>query len=108
MRLINLIFVGLLAHAFSDYFLQTDYMAKLKNNSNYILFIHCACYTLGIYLCYLLFGFVIQFTGLLFVMSSHFLIDGLKIKLKNTIKESNLLAIDQALHLLVLLVVIKN
>ena len=70
MNLIKIIF----CHIVGDYLLQTDYMAKEKNNNLYILFVHCVCYCIPfIYI----FGFNYKIICLLIF---HMIIDWMKTK----------------------------
>jgi hypothetical protein len=36
----------ILAHLIGDYVMQTDFLAKVKGQNNFILFVHCAIWTL--------------------------------------------------------------
>lgn len=70
--IINIIEI-IICHIVGDYLLQTDYMAKEKNNNLYILFVHCVCYCIPfIYI----FGFNYKIISLLII---HMVIDWMKI-----------------------------
>lgn len=88
----EVILVLILCHAVGDYVLQSDYIAKNKSSSTYILLIHCALYIIP---------FAIVFNldyRLLILFVLHTVVDYLKIY-----KIINLLE-DQCTHYIVAII----
>lgn len=77
----------IMCHMIGDYVLQTDYMAREKANSPYVMIVHCVCYCVPFAVC---FGIDARLSFLFF---THFWIDYLKAKLK-----AISLSADQLLH----------
>jgi len=86
------LFILILCHFVGDYFLQTDYMAKMKGKDSYVLLAHCITYLLPFYL---MFGFN---WVLIVIFTSHFILDNLKARYNKTN-----IVIDQIGHYIVLL-----
>lgn len=113
------IFILLAAHCFGDYVFQNDYVARNKYNNFMILLAHCLIYSatclIGVALIDILFGFKIeelQYCLIMFMLvTSHCCIDIFKIHKENRIKDINeeenlrYLYIDQAAHVLVLILI---
>ena len=91
--------IVLLAHLLYDFHWQGEYIAKGKNNSLFLLFIHSLTWALII-------SFSLQYIGLLvvgnftFLLISHFVVDYYKTKNVYGIY------IDQTLHLITLITVV--
>lgn len=64
----------IVCHIVGDYLLQTDYMAREKNNNLYILFVHCVCYCLPFIYVY---GLTYK---TMWLFASHIFMDWMKIK----------------------------
>ena len=82
----NIVYI-IMAHAFGDYFLQTDYLAKNKATDLYILLIHCILYCVPFVF---IFGITWQLIPLFLL---HVLFDWLKASKKKTT-----LLVDQLVH----------
>ena len=83
------------AHFIGDYAMQSDWMAKNKGKSIYVMIAHCAIYTVVCAIPFEMFGACIPWVmGIIFI--THFFSDYLKC--------NNLygLAIDQTIHILIL------
>ena len=72
-RLITKMYILLCMHFLGDFILQTDFIARNKNISNYYMLIHCCLYALPFSL---YFGINWKLAILLFL---HFVIDTLKV-----------------------------
>ena len=97
-------FYLLLAHYLADFPLQGDFLANFKSKNNYLLMCHVIIYslTVGVFLDYL--GLYVTWKLILLIIS-HTFIDYWKCHYAS--KETALttsLYIDQALHLIVLLI----
>ena len=92
------IYVVLFSHALADYPLQGNFLAQGKNESKYLLLMHCLIYT-GVVVSTLavVFGFF-SHTFVLVLFVSHVLTDYAKTKKKITFIQ------DQIIHILVLLI----
>lgn len=49
MEFLWILLVTLTAHMVGDYLFQTEYLARNKGSSNYILLAHCVLYTFGVF-----------------------------------------------------------
>ena len=99
-----LFLVGL--HFIGDYVLQNDFLAKNKGDNEFLLAVHCYLWTSIICAGLLLLGkFTIASSVFLFI--GHFIIDRKKAKRKDKSKALTTdLYIDQALHLIQLIMVL--
>lgn len=95
----NLLIRLLLAHILSDFVLQTDKMVESKKWNSLYMLVH-----IGVVFCctLILSGGLLKLSIL--VAASHWLIDSVKVQVQsqNRLKQNVLFAIDQFLHLLVL------
>ena len=73
-ELLRVLLLVIFCHFAGDYLLQTDYMAKEKGNSKWVMAAHCFCYGLPFLIC---FGIRWQ---LFLILISHFIIDSGKCK----------------------------
>lgn len=107
-KAIELAIVILFAHMFSDYFLQTDYLAGNKGKDNYILLAHCILYGLGIGMIFGIFGIRLTAIDLALISAIHYPVDYLKARgvTPKLIGDKNALILDQVIHYITLLIFI--
>lgn len=118
-------FILLAAHAFGDFAFQSNYLAKYKAESKYLLFIHCIVYTTMCLCGYYLIGILLHaylhikmcifiYFGLI-ILISHFIIDYLKCAYRaylesryDDFKKADKYAfkLDQFIHLLILVIAV--
>jgi len=95
-----MILIALFAHALGDYPLQGNFLAQGKNDSKYLLLMHCIIYTgVVVLLFYAVFDFyALWFVALIFIphVSTDFA------KTKNLIS----FRVDQAIHIATLLLAV--
>lgn len=104
---INIILVFLIAHVLGDFYLQTDNIAKEKNEKYSSLFIHAAIYaviTIGLAL--LVSGTALLATSIVLSVL-HFIVDLIKryFDKKGKLSKSTLFFSDQVIHLILIVVV---
>lgn len=87
-----------------DFSFQTPFMSEYKSKSDYVLFVHCAIWGLGIWFALIPFGLV-AWWKLIMLVGGHFIIDRWKCRghykkwpVKPIISDMGSLYIDQALH----------
>jgi len=112
------------ANLILDYPLQGTFLANFKSKNNYILFVHCAIWALGISIVLLPLG-LFAWWKVIMLLVGHFIIDYWKchrLYIKKNIDENqiprnsgeptkadfNALYIDQGLHVLQILVCLVN
>lgn len=106
MEFLWILLVTLTAHMVGDYLFQTEYLARNKGSSNYILLAHCVLYTFGVFFTGLIiYEIRLSFLALVILLISHIIIDYIKARGISTkyIGEEKALFLDQTLHYLVLL-----
>ena len=94
----------LLANLMGDFLLQPSILVKKKMESIYYTAIHIAIYTVSLLLV-LRFDFS-YWSGILILVSTHFIIDFFKIKLTGNLNERLLFFADQLFHMLVIALVV--
>ena len=103
--MITLFAVIILAHLLYDFHWQGDFIAMNKGKYIFILFVHCITWALFIWLIgYFMAGWLVW--KLAFLFATHFICDYWKSHQPKTDKNFYLLYIDQAVHLLTLIVVV--
>ena len=93
-----------------DYPLQGTFLAEYKQKNNYILFVHCAIWALGISIVLLPLG-LFAWWKVVMLLVGHYLIDYWKCRglyKKWNIKDWNSLYIDQTLHVIQILLCLVN
>ena len=93
-----------------DYPLQGTFLAEYKQKNNYILFVHCAIWALGISIVLLPLG-LFAWWKVVMLLVGHYLIDYWKCRglyKRWNIKDWNSLYIDQALHVIQVLLCLVN
>ena len=83
-----------------DYPLQGTFLAEWKSKSNYILFVHCAIWGIGMYIVCCLLGLG-ELWKLFMLVGGHIVMDWWKCRgkyKKYDISDMNSLYIDQAFH----------
>ena len=113
--------LALLAHFISDFSLQSDFLAKYKGKSSYVMFVHCfiwaGCVSLALEACGLF-----SIPKFIFLLGGHWLCDHIKCVLvedwDNALARTLLaprrhmlncklaLCVDQAWHMLQLMIVV--
>lgn len=96
----------MLVHLLYDFHWQGDFIGQLKSKYDFLLGVHCLTYALCISAVLYFFG-VFSIIKFLFVLVTHWFIDHWKCRQED--KTNNLtwdLWLDQALHVLVLIVII--
>lgn len=94
----------ILAHYIADYPLQGDFLAQTKGKYFYSLLVHSLIYGLTIALCFKLLG-AFAIWKVFVLVGSHILIDYKKATAKNKdLALTTYLYIDQALHLVLVVV----
>lgn len=83
----------IMCHIVGDYLLQTDYMAREKTKSIYVLLIHCVCYCLSF-----IYAFGLDSRAFL-LFNCHIVIDEAKCKGKIDI------VLDQVLHYIIAVII---
>ena len=89
-----------------DYPLQGTFLAEYKSKSNYILFVHCAIWSLGLSIILIPLG-LFAWWKVVMLLVGHYVIDYWKcrgIYKKWNIKDWTSLYIDQSLHIVQLII----
>lgn len=93
-----------------DYPLQGDFLGIQKANNNYLLFVHSAIWGLGMSFALIIVG-LFAWWKVLFLVIGHYIIDYLKCRKVGFMKKLDplrgALYIDQGLHVLQIVTVIK-
>lgn len=101
-----ILYLWLIGHFLADFYFQSNEMAEQKNSDKQVLFKHNIIYMLTILACTLIVfdGFILLVTG--FIGIIHALIDQVIVSLRKKYpqKTIQLYLIDQAVHLLIILV----
>ena len=101
----NILWV-ILAHYICDYPLQGTFLATTKGTNWYSMWAHCIIYALGVSLALHLMG-VFALWKAAVLLCTHYPIDYVKATAKNKARAlTSYLYIDQALHLLICLLVV--
>lgn len=94
-----------------DYPLQGDFLGVQKSKYNYLLFVHSAIWGLGMYFALCATGLSTETWKITFLVFGHYVIDYLKCRKVGFMEKldplKGALYIDQFLHVLQILVVIK-
>ena len=87
-----------------DYPLQGTFLAEYKSKKNYILFVHCAIWSLGIYIALHFLGLATVWK-LIMLLVGHYIIDYWKCRglYKKYMKDFTAYYIDQSLHVVQIL-----
>ncbi len=99
----------LLAHLLGDFLLQPDSWVVQKRQKKYrspLLYVHIAVHALAMII---LLGFQFKYwVGILVILTTHLVIDLIKLYLEDRYEKGKLFVLDQVSHLLVILVVIYS
>ena len=96
----NNILLLIIFHVVGDFYLQSDEVAKHKENLNSFMLIHSIIYSIPFVLLFIYFK--IDVSLFIIITLSHLLIDICSVKLKNKYKECLIFCSDQFIHLFII------
>lgn len=109
MKILVDILMLITAHIFGDYVFQNDFLANNKGKYKFICLIHSWIWTVCIMFCLFLIGYnnVLGIPEFVVLLSTHYLLDRDKATMKDkTNALTKDLCIDQAWHILIILVLV--
>ena len=95
----NDVIVLIFAHLFGDYVLQNNFLATVKANNNFILFVHSFLWSASVYFAMNMIS-VATVSDFMYLLVGHLAIDYMKCKVKDKEKQlTTYLYADQFLHM---------